>query len=196
MNENLGPREAIKFLKDGNRRFREDRMEHPRHDSKAREKLTTDQQPIAAILSCADSRVPPELVFDCGLGDLFVIRNAGNLVTPEAIASIEFAVAQLGVKLVVVMGHDQCGAVQAAINGVELGQIRSITEKIYPAVKLAEEMEGDLLENAIQIHARQMADQLRQTDPIIKPAYEKGELHILSAKYSLDTGRVTFIYRW
>jgi carbonic anhydrase len=193
MNENPGPQEAIQFLKEGNSRFCEDRMEHPCQNSKTREKLTAGQQPIAAILCCADSRVSPELVFDSGLGDLFVIRNAGNVVTSAAIASIEYAVAQLGIKLVMVMGHDQCGAVQAAIDGVELGQLNSITEKILPAVRLAEKMAGDLLDNTIRLNARQMTEILRHTDPIIKPAYDKGELKILPAIYSFGTGRVTFI---
>ena len=192
MSNNKSPREALKFLKEGNARFSEDRLEHPRRDSQTREKLMAGQNPFAALLTCADSRVSPDLVFDKGLGDLFVIRNAGNVAGSTAIASIEFAVAQLGVNLVVVMGHDQCGAVQAAIDGVEIGHIGVVTGKILPAVREAETLEGDLLENAIKINARKMAKQLRRTKPIIKPAYERGDLQILSAVYSLETGRVTF----
>jgi carbonic anhydrase len=192
MNKNKSPQDALKYLKEGNARFHENRLEHPRRDPQTREKLTDGQNPFAALLTCADSRVSPDLVFDKGLGDLFVIRNAGNVAGSTAIASIEFAIAQLGVNLVVVMGHDQCGAVQAAIDGVEMGHIRSITGKILPAVREAEALNGNILENAIRINARKMAEQLRKTNPIIKPAYENGKLQILSAVYSLETGQVTF----
>lgn len=192
MNNKKNPRDYLRLLKEGNARFSEDRMEHARRDAKIREKLTAGQSPFAAILTCADSRVSPDLVFDKGLGDLFVIRNAGNVAGPTTIASIEFAVSQLGVGLVVVMGHDQCGAVQAAIDGVDLGHIDAVIGKISPAVERAKALAGDLLENAVRLNAQQVAGQLRQTDPIIKPACNEGKLQIFSAVYSLETGQVQF----
>ena len=192
MNYKKSPHNALQLLKEGNTRFSEERPEHPRRDAKTRRKLTAGQNPFAAILTCADSRVSPDLVFDKGLGDLFVIRNAGNVAGPTAIASIEFAVAILGVSLVVVMGHDHCGAVQAAIDGVDLGHIGAVTGKILPAVHRAKTLEGDLLDNAIRLNAQQMVGQLRQTDPIIKPACDHGKLQIVPAVYSLETGKVFF----
>jgi carbonic anhydrase len=180
-------------LKEGNARFSENRLEHPRRDPETREKLIAGQNPFAVLLTCADSRVSPDLVFDKGLGDLFVVRNAGNVAGPTAIASIEYAVTILGVSLVVVMGHDQCGAVQAAIDGVDLGHIGAVTKKIIPAVRLAETLQGDLLDNSIRLNAQKTAEQLRRTNPIIKPAYTEGKLQILSAVYSLETGQVVFL---
>lgn len=192
MSKNTSPQQALQLLKQGNARFSEERLEHPRRDAKTREKLTEGQNPFAVLLTCADSRVSPDLVFDKGLGDLFVIRNAGNVAGPSAIASIEYAVAILGVSLLVVMGHDQCGAVQATIDGVKLGHISAITRKIFPAVKEARTLEGDLLENAIRLNAQRVAGQLHQIEPIIKPACDKGDLQIIPAVYSLDTGEVQF----
>jgi carbonic anhydrase len=192
MQKDKSPQKALNLLQQGNARFSEERLEHPRRDAKTRKKLTAGQNPFAAILTCADSRVSPDLVFDKGLGDLFVIRNAGNVAGPTAIASIEYAVAVLGVSLVVVMGHDQCGAVQAAIDGVKTGHIGAVTDRIQPALKMAKDLEGNLLDNAIRLHAQRMAAQLRKTDPIIRPAWSEGKLKIISATYSLQTGRVQF----
>ena len=185
-------KKALQLLQEGNARFSENRMAHPRRDPETRQSLTEGQNPFAALLTCADSRVSPDLVFDKGLGDLFVIRNAGNIAGPSAIASIEYAVAVLGVNLVVVMGHDQCGAVKAAIDNVNLGHISSITDRIKPAVKEAKLQSGDVLENSIRLNAVYVAKQLRNTEPIIKEACDRGDLIIRSAVYSLDTGKVIF----
>ena len=187
------PQEILQLLKEGNARFSENQMEHSRRDPLSREKLESGQNPLAVLLTCADSRVSPDLVLDKGLGDLFVIRNAGNVAGPSVIASIEFAVVQLGVSLVVIMGHEQCGAVQAAIDGVNMGHIGSVTGKILPAVKKAETTEGDLLENAARLNTQMVAEQLRQTDPILKNACNKGGLTIISAFYSLKSGKVHFL---
>ncbi len=186
-------KKALQLLREGNVRFRENRMEHPRQDPETREQLTEGQNPFAVLLTCADSRVSPELLFDKGLGDLFVIRNAGNIACPSVIASIEYAVAVLGVSLVVVMGHDKCGAVKAAIDGIEMGHISSILKKIKPSISKANSIPGDLLENTIRMNAQDVAEQLRNTGPIIKEACEEGKLIIKSAVYSLENGEVVFL---
>ena len=192
MDEFKNPQEALEYLKTGNIRFAENRLEHPRRDPETRQRLTEGQNPFAALLTCADSRVSPDLVFDKGLGDLFVIRNAGNIVVPSVIASVEFAVTQLGVKLLVVMGHDKCGAVQATINGVNMGHLNTITDKIRPALVKAETLPGDLLDNTIRLNAHRMARQLRNAKPLIKPACDEGKLMVLPAVYSLESGQVEF----
>ena len=191
MNDKI--KKAFHLLKEGNARFSENRLQNPRWDPQTREKLTAGQNPIAALLTCSDSRVSPDLVFDKGLGDLFVMRNAGNVAGPSVIASIEYAVAELDVGLVVVMGHENCGAVQAAIDGVDIGHIGAVTERIKPAVKEAKSMPGELLDNAIRLHTQLMVEELRQTGPIIKPACDEGVLEIIPAFYSLQTGKVTYL---
>ena len=193
MTETRSPEHVLDRLKAGNRRFVEDRPKNPRRDPGRRRELAGGQKPRAAILNCADSRVSADVVFDQGLGDLFVIRNAGNVADDTAIASIEYAVAVLGVELVVVMGHEGCGAVQGTIDGVDLGHLPTITERVAPAVERARSLAGDLLSNSVRLNAEQMVDRLRNTDPVLKPACDEGRLEVVAAVYSLESGEVDFL---
>lgn len=152
------------------------------------------QHPYAVILGCADSRVPPELIFDEGLGDLFVIRDAGNVVDDEVLGSIEYAVEHLGVRLVVVLGHEQCGAVSAAVAGGEApGHIRTVVESIRPAVEESANQPGDRVHNCVVANARRVAAQVRESEPLLKHAVEAGRVLVVAANYDLMTSRVNFL---
>lgn len=178
------------LLEEGNARYMLGDYEHPNTDVARRGGLTKDQEPFAIILSCADSRVPPELLFDRGLGDLFVIRVAGNVIDDTAIGSIEYAVKFLGTRLIVVLGHESCGAVNASLDGSDPGaHIGSITTKIHPAVKIAQGMDGDLLTNSVKENARMVSDALRKTDPILSA---QAGLRVVPAYYKLSDGSVEF----
>jgi carbonic anhydrase len=185
--------EALQQLREGNERFHQGKLKHPRRDPITRRKLIAGQNPFAVILTCADSRVSPSVIFDKGLGDLFVIRNAGNVADPTVIGSIEFAVDNLGARLVVIMGHEKCGAVKAAIDGVSGGHIGTIMERIMPVVEKARAEAGDLLENTIRLHAQLVSEQLRNEAPVLSEKYKSGELKIIAAYYSLTTGDVEFL---
>jgi carbonic anhydrase len=151
------------------------------------------QHPIAIIVGCSDSRVAPEIVFDQGLGDLFVVRVAGNVVDDHAIGSIEYAVEHLHASLIVVLGHDRCGAVQAAISGDDApGHIQSLVESIRPAVEAAKSEPGDLLDNAINENVRRVVNQLQTSQPILGQEVQEGHLQVVGARYLLDGGSVRF----
>lgn len=185
--------DALKHLKEGNKRYVEGNLKHPHTDTNRRDSLKESQQPFAVVLSCADSRVVPELVFDQGLGDLFVIRVAGNIAKDKVIGSIEYAVKYLNSKLVVVMGHEKCGAVSASLSDVDPGgHIGAIIEKIKPAVYVAKRMPGDLLTNAIRVNAQVVAEELKESKPILIDSVKSGGVKIVSAYYKLSTGEVEF----
>lgn len=186
--------QALELLKEGNRRFVEGHLRHPHTDNSRRHDVALIQEPFAVVLSCADSRVVPELIFDQGLGDLFVIRVAGNVAKDKVIGSIEYAVKYLGVKLVVVMGHENCGAVSSSMGDEDPGgHIGAIIQKIKPAVYMARRMEGDTLTNAIKMNANIVAEELKDTGPILHRGLKDGELMIVSAYYALSTGEVEFM---
>lgn len=200
MTEPTPAQAALEKLKAGNRRFAADqRLDHPLAEHRAE---TVDaQQPFAIILGCSDSRVPAELIFDQGLGHLFVIRVAGNIVTPSQIGSVEFAAAQFGTPLVVVLGHSNCGAVKATI--AELKQeassrspnLRAIVDRVRPAVEplLAENADDEgLLERAVRANVLTAVQQLRHGSEIIETLINEGSLSVVGAEYSLTTGEVTF----
>lgn len=196
--------DALQRLIEGNRRFvaglrsLDTLLTHTR-----RAELAAGQQPFAIILGCSDSRVPAEIVFDQGLGDLFVIRVAGNIVAPSQVGSVEFAATQYGTRLVVVLGHSQCGAVTATLE--ELRQpspeksrnIRSIVDRIRPSVEglLATELQHDtdaLLRQAIRANVRAAADHLRHGSALLENLIANGGLRVVGAEYSLETGAVEF----
>ena len=160
--------------------------------------LARGQQPFAAYVTCSNSRVPPELLFGRGLGELFIIRNAGNTVDTVALGSIEYAVAVLKTPLVVVMGHESCGAVKAATevvtdNATFPGSIGPMVEPIIPAVLQARGEAGNLLDNSIRANVRRVVRQLReQTDPLLLEPQQAGKLWVVGAYYSLETGAVDF----
>lgn len=196
-------REALERLRDGNRRFVADAAGGDTLNTRLRrQQLTEGQQPFAIILGCSDSRVPAEIVFDQGLGDLFVIRVAGNIVAPSQIGSVEFAAERFGTRLVVVLGHSKCGAVEATLD--ELRQptenqslnLRSIVDRVRPAVAPLLARGGSdpdaLAEDAVRANVRFSVEQLRHGSEILENLILRGGLHIVGAKYSLETGIVEF----
>ena len=193
MSHNLQAGDALSRLLEGNARYRSDRAEHPHSDADRRLALTGGQAPFAVILTCADSRVVPELIFDQGIGDLFVIRLAGNIVDGAVRGSIEYAVAHLHTNLVVVLGHQSCGAVTAAVAGQPTDcSIDELIDALAPAVREAEGLPGDVVDNAIRANARQVADGLRSHPDVLEPATRRG-LRVLPAYYRLTDGGVELL---
>lgn len=185
---------ALERLLAGNRRYVAMRQLHPRQTPAHRQTLVEGQHPIAAVLSCSDSRVPSELIFDQGLGDLFIVRMAGHAVNELVLASLEFAVHVLQVPLVLVVGHEQCGAVAAAIRDQPApGHIPALARALQPAVTAARELPGDLLENAIRSNARLTAGQITADSPVLQAAVADGRVTIAAAYYDLHTGSVELI---
>lgn len=193
MTTTIDASEALARLLEGNGRYRADRAERPHSDSSRRLALTGGQAPFAVVLACADSRVVPELIFDQGIGDLFVIRLAGNVADRAVRGSIEYAVAHLDVKLVLVLGHQSCGAVTAAVAGAPTNcSIDELIDAIAPAVQEARALPGDVVDNAIRANARQVARALREHPDVLGPATRAG-LRVLPAYYRLDSGAVELI---
>jgi carbonic anhydrase len=181
-------------LIDGNQRYVEARLSHPDQTPQRRTDLAQGQHPFAVIVSCSDSRVPPEIVFDQGLGDLFVIRLAGEIVDDAALGSIEYAVEHLGTRYVMVLGHERCGAVDATVKGGEApGHIGSLIKAIQPAVDKVKNQPGDLLDNAVKANAIMVVQQLKSSGPILDELVKKGDLTIEGARYDLDDGKVTIL---
>ena len=216
------PAEAMSRLKEGNGRFTAGNPQHP-HDSvderkymaansyenagtiplgmtseqaaKRRAELTKSQHPFAIILSCSDSRVPPETVFDEGLGDLFIVRVAGNVLNDEGLGSIEYGVDVLGARLIVVLGHQSCGAVDAAMKTVAAkgkapGHIQSLVTAIKPVVNSTPK--GDL-DTMIKANVKHVVDALRSSTPILKARVDSGEVQVIGGYYTLETGAVAFL---
>jgi carbonic anhydrase len=194
----INPTRALRQLLSGNKRYVTAHMLHPRQGVQRRAQVAPSQKPLAAILSCADSRVPPEIVFDQGLGDLFVIRVAGNTADDVALGSLEYAVDHLGVRLVMVLGHERCGAVQAThdvlTKGEHLpGHIAALVIPIVPAVQAAQAMSGDVVDNAVTANVRMVTTHVRTTAPILSSHVQKGTLKVVGARYNLQSGAVTLI---
>ena len=185
---------VIRELKAGNEHHVTKHYQHP-HQTVARQReLTTSQAPHAAILSCADSRVAPEIVFDQGLGDLFDVRVAGNIAGESEIASIEYAAEHLKVPLLVVMGHQRCGAVTAALDAGEAhGNVLMLLEAIRPAVEKARGLPGDLVDNSVRLNVENVVNQLRASKPILAELINRQQLRIVGTVYSLDTGRIDWL---
>lgn len=191
--KNLSAEKALEKLKEGNKNFVADKLEGNLQDASRRKSLTDGQNPYAIILSCADSRVVPELTFDSGLGELFVIRVAGNVANTSTTASIEYAVAHLGVKLIVVLGHESCGAVTAAVVGGDNGyNLNHLLAHISPAIAASRKKD---VNSVVKKNAKMTCNDLVDRSDIIKKASEKkiGELHIVPAYYNLGTGKVNFL---
>jgi carbonic anhydrase len=219
--EIVSPAEAISRLKKGNSRFTAGNLQHPHESSaeraymatnsyenagmvlgmtaadaaKRRAELTKSQHPFAVIVSCSDSRVPPEIVFDQGLGDLFVLRVAGNVIDDHSLGSIEYAVDHLATRLIVVLGHQRCGAVKAARETIAAkskapAHIQSLVAAIRPAVEAT--VNGDL-EATVKANVKDVVQALRSSTPILKPKVDSGEVRVIGAYYNLDTGSVAFL---
>ncbi len=189
---------ARQRLLDGNARFVSGQPRHPHQDGQRRAELAAGQKPFAVVIGCADSRTSPEILFDQGLGDLFVIRLAGNIVDDAALGSVEFAVAQLGARLIVVLGHEKCGAVKATVgvvNGeaVPAGHIGSIVEAIKPAAQAAKGRAGDAVENAVRENVHEVVERLKLAAPVLAPLIKAGELEVIGARYDLDDGKVEIV---
>lgn len=186
----LTPESALRTLIEGNQRFSENQLTSFQQDLVILKNHTVaKQEPFAAVLSCADSRVPVELIFDQTIGHVFVTRVAGNIATPEIIASLEYGVAVLGVKVLVVLGHANCGAVKAAMKADTVpGQISALYQHLKPAV----DKSAGNFEEAIQLNAKYQADLLGTSSTVIKEAAKAGSLKITSGVYDLATGKVTF----
>lgn len=195
----LTPAIVLQGLKDGNARFVNGDLTTRDHSSQVR-LAASGQFPKAVVLSCLDSRVPVEDVFDKGIGDTFVARVAGNFVNEDILGSMEFGCKVAGSKLILVMGHESCGAVKAAIDDVKLGNITAMLSKIRPAVELSQDFEGDKVSsNPDFVHAvcennvRNTMEQIRMKSSILKEMEENGEIIIAGAVYDMDTGVVTFL---
>lgn len=186
---------ALEELRKGNTNHVKGHYKHEHMNHNRLMEVAKGQKPHAIILSCADSRVPPEVVFDKGLGDLFVIRVAGNIAESAELASIEYAAEHLNVPLVVVMGHKRCGAIQAAAGtGDPGGHITDLVKQIQPSVNRARGMAGDLVDNAVHTNIEDVVKNLRRSQPILNQMVESGQLRIVGAYYDLDTGKVDWLY--
>jgi len=191
----ISPVEAISRLKEGNSRYTSGNLQHPGQTAEQRTELAKTQHPFAAIVSCSDSRVPPEIVFDQGLGDLFVVRVAGNVINDEGLGSIEYTVDHLGTRLILVLGHQSCGAVKPAretiaAKGKAPGHIQSLVTAIKPAVEATGK---DDLETTIKANVNNVVQALRSSTPILKAEVDSGKIQVVGGYYSLDTGAVTFL---
>ena len=192
------PHQALKLLTDGNRRWVTGRVTHPHQSVARRLELRHVQHPFATVFSCIDSRVPPELVFDRGIGDVAVIRTGAQVLDAGIVlGSIEFTPDHLDTPLILVMGHQRCGAVNAAIHtiqsgGTAPGHIQAIVDALRPAYDVAIEESGDLLDNMVRAQTKLTVSQIRH-DPLIEEFIDRGELIVVGAYYSLDTGVASII---
>jgi carbonic anhydrase len=189
--DKMTAQESLNRLKKGNTRFVEDHLDGKLQNSSRRESLIGGQKPYAIVLSCADSRVVPELAFDTGLGELFVIRVAGNVANLSSIASIEYAIAHLGTKLIVVLGHESCGAVTAAVGGGDNGyNLNHLLAHITPAIAASDDNAS--INEVTKKNAELTAIDLKGRSDIIGNAIENEDVKIVSAYYNLNTGKVDF----
>ncbi len=193
--ENLSPKDAHSILVEGNKRFVQN-LKAQRNLQDQVLKTSKGQYPFAVILSCIDSRVPAELVFDQGIGDIFSARVAGNIINEDILGSIEYACKVAGSKIVVVMGHTKCGAVTSACKHIELGNITALLNKIKPAVTLVEversEMNDEAIEEVSVLNVKISIDRIREESPILAEMESKGEIDILGAMYDVSNGQVEF----
>jgi carbonic anhydrase len=188
--------EALRRLEQGNARFVAGRLSEttPASIAESRRKVAQGQKPFAIVVGCSDSRVGPEVIFDQEVGGIFVVRTAGEVVDPVGLGSIEYAVAHLGSPLIVVLGHERCGAVSATVSGAkEPGHIATVLKAIEPAVRMTKGQAGDPVENAVRAQALDVAAQLRASGPILKEAVQSGKLKIVAALYDLHSGKVSLL---
>jgi carbonic anhydrase len=189
----MTPDQALQRLMDGNKRFIQGKRENPHQNMSRLTEVAKGQKPFASILGCADSRVPSEIIFDEGFGDLFVCRVAGNIATREEIGSLEFGTLVLGSKVIMVLGHERCGAVDATIKGAQVpGQIASLIDAIKPAVEKSANQPGDKLENAIKSNVLYQIEKLKAS-PVISQLIKEEKLKVVGGYYDLDTGAVTLV---
>lgn len=191
--DEITPDKALQELLDGNDRFVKRKRRNPNQTYSRLVEVAKGQKPFASILGCADSRVPSEIVFDQGLGDLFVCRIAGNIATTQQIGSLEFGSLVLSSKVIMVVGHERCGAVDAAIKGAQVpGQIGSLLEAIKPSVESSKEQSGDKLENACKANILAQVKKLKLS-PVLSKLIDEEKLKIAGAYYDLDTGKISIV---
>jgi|UPI000380AA53 carbonic anhydrase len=192
----ISSEQALKLLLDGNQRFVRRKSIHPHQSRERMDSIAQMQRPFAAILSCADSRVPAEIIFDCGLGDLFVVRVAGNVACESAIGSLEYATAVLGCQIILVLGHQRCGAVIQALQEQPIsGRMSLIVENIKPAVDIFKcaSTSKNLVDGAVIANIKYQVQKLSESSTILTRLSRQGQLKIIGARYDLDTGIVSII---
>jgi len=186
--------DALNRLMEGNHRFTQQKSEYPHQALKRLQEVAYAQHPYATILSCADSRVPAEIIFDAGIGDLFDVRVAGNIVTPEVLGSLEYAVLQLDTPLIVVLGHERCGAITAAVKGGKLpGSIGTLVAAIQPGINLGEGISDESIEKAVVANVTYQINAMKRNSPLIAERILKNQLKIVGGRYDLDSGKVEII---
>ena len=187
----MTPEAALKTLMEGNQRFSQDQSLHSDRTSERRQELASKQAPYAVIVGCSDYRVAPEIVFDQGIGDLFIVRVAGNVVGPLELDSIEYSAIYLHSSLIMVLGHENCGAIKAVLAGTTK-DIESVAELIQPAAEATKNQKADRLENTIKTNAKMMADQLRKS-PVLSPMIASKKLSVVPAYYNFHTGKIELL---
>jgi carbonic anhydrase len=188
----MSPAEALRTIMEGNARFTSDHLMHPNRDDLRRIHLAGGQNPFVAVLSCSDSRVPPEIIFDQGLGDVFVLRVAGNTVDELGLQTLAYSVDHLGTGLILVLGHDSCGAVKAAVETYPKPDAGVMLTNIYPAIAATKDQPGDPVANAIDRNVALMVTQLKAS-PALADSVKQGRLMIVGGRYNLKTGKVAIL---
>lgn len=186
--------EALSKLIEGNGRFVSFKLQNPNRGPETRAEVAKGQNPFAIVVGCSDSRVPPEIIFDQGIGDIFVVRTAGNTVDNLALGSIEYAVEHLHVMLIVVLGHKRCGAIEATVKGIDApGHVKEVVDAIRPVIATAKDKPGDLVDNAVRTNIESTVAKLNNSRPILANKVRAGKLKVVGAYYDLDDGKVTLL---
>ncbi|MBN1305339.1 MAG: hypothetical protein JXA13_12955 [Anaerolineales bacterium] len=187
----MTPKKALAMLQKGNQRFVESRREQ-RNLMEQMTQTSEGQYPFAVVLGCVDSRVPPELIFDLGIGDVFSIRIAGNFVNEDILGSMEFACKVIGSKHILVLGHTSCGAIQGAYDDVKLGNLTGLVNKLKPAIEAVGRSSSDI-DKFAEMNVRMTIEQIKKHSPILKEMLDNDEIGISGAMYDLETGKVSFL---
>ena len=198
MPETMTPAEAWRTLREGNERFVSGTSSHPNQDSSRRSELVATQNPFCVIFGCSDSRLAAEIIFDLGLGDAFVVRSAGQVIDAAVLGSLEYAIDPLGVPLIVVLGHDSCGAVTATVNAYETGSmpqgfVRDLVERIMPSVLTAQRNGVTTVNDTVVEHVKQTGKRLLETSTVIARAVEEGRTAVLGVCYHLGEGKAELV---
>ena len=195
----MKPQEALKILLNGNERFAAHKSVHPNRCDETRASLLSAQNPFAVVVSCSDSRVPVEIIFDVGLGDVFAVRTAGHVLSPEVLGSIEYAVKHLKCPLVMILGHTDCGAVQAAANAffgekqIESENLKALLSHLFPALEKIPENEQNNLDSAVLENVKYQVEDLKNKDLYLSEKLKNGEIILAGAVYDLNSGKVSLV---